>query len=120
MDFELVAEDGKSHGMFPTRAEAIAALREEEAEAPGLTAGWMLISYSNGEEVGAPELAEHLLAIGEGIRFMVVAEGKGLFVPQQRAASSGTGPSTRPWFRRPPRVAKRTHVLPEVGTAAGR
>lgn len=120
MDFELVSEHGKSHGMFATRAEAIVALREEEVESPGVTTGWMLVGYSDGEEVGDPELVENLLATGTTVSFTALAEGKGLFVPQQRAVLSGTGPSTRPWFRRPPRVAKSTRVLSEAGTAVAK
>jgi hypothetical protein len=84
MEYELMGKDGKPHGSFNTRDDAIEALREEE-ECPGTTAGWMLVAYNDDDEqVGELELAEDLLAMPtiptSGIQFVMHGECVGLFM----------------------------------------
>jgi hypothetical protein len=120
MEYVLIGKDGKSHDYFPTRAEALNALHEEEHTSPGLTQGWMIQAYGeNGEELGEPEWADELLAppAETTVSFVTGPEGLGCYRVAARAASSGTARSRNPWFRRPPKVAKRTRVLSEAGTA---
>jgi len=120
MEYVWSDRDGRTREFFDSRDDAIEALREEEKAQPGITAGWMLLTYDDdGEEVGDPEWAEELLRQETVVSFVTVAEGVGLFVAGPRAESSGSGPSTRHGFRRPLSAAKGTRVLSEAETVAG-
>jgi hypothetical protein len=118
MEYELMGKDGKPHGYFNARDDAIKALREEEDECPEVTAGWMLVAYDDdNEEMGEPELAEDLLATPvvpkRVLQFVMHGEGVGLFMAVPSGESSGTGAPIRRGFRRPPSDAIRTLVPSE-------
>jgi hypothetical protein len=119
MEYELMGNDGKPHGYFNTRDDAIEALREEEEACPQTTAGWMLVAYEDdAERVGEPELAEELLATPgipkSGLQFVMHGEGVGLFMPVPSEGSSGKVAPIRRGFRRPPSDAIRTPVPSEA------
>jgi len=117
-EYALVDKDGRLREDFDRKSDAIDELISIEREQPDATAGWMLLTYDDaGRQVGEPEWADHLLALATKglLRFVTVSEGRGLFVAGSPGASSGTGRSTSPWFRRPPKVAKRTRALSEAG-----
>jgi hypothetical protein len=123
MEYVLSDSNGRTRDYFDDRDDAMAALREEEQDEPGITTGWMLLTFDDdGQEVGEPEWAEDLLAAGPpkvGMSFTLVVEGAGLFVAGPQAAKSGRAMSTRPWFRRLPSVAKGTRFPAEVERVAG-
>jgi hypothetical protein len=120
MEYVWSDKDGRTREFFDSRDDAIEALREEQNAQPGITAGWMLLTYDDdGQEVGEPEWAEDLLPTDTVVSFVTVAEGVGLFVAGPRAESSGRVASTRRGFRRPPSVARGTRVLSEAETVAG-
>jgi hypothetical protein len=119
MNYELMGRDGKPHGDFDTRQEALEALREEESESPGASSGWMLWAYTDDDELGECELAEDLLAEpvapDKAVKFVIQqGERLGLFVQVQVAGSSGTATPIRRGFRRPPSDAISTHVPSEA------
>jgi hypothetical protein len=125
MEYVWSDKDGRTRDFFNSREGAISALREEERERPGLTKGWMLLTYGDdGEELGELEWAEDLLAAScppkAGIAFTLVAEGAGLYVVGPQAAKSGTKSSTRRGFRRPPKVAKGTRAPSEAEMAGAK
>ena len=96
MEYVLIGKDGKSHDYFPTRAEALNALHEEEHTSPGLTQGWMIQAYGeNGEELGEPEWADELLAppAETTVSFVTGPEGLGCYrVRQGRRRPERRGP----------------------------
>jgi hypothetical protein len=118
VEYELASRDGKLHGVFGAYDEAVAALREEEDASPGITEGWLLITFdADGNDVGNPELAEDLLAMPlaptRAVQFVMLGERVGLFIPVALEGSSGTATPTRRGFRRPPSDAMRTLVPSE-------
>jgi hypothetical protein len=120
MEYAWSDRDGRTREFFDSRDEAIEALREEENTQPGITAGWMLLTYDDdGEEVGNPEWAEELLSQETVVSFVIVGEGVGAFVPVPQEGMSGRVTSTRRGFRRPLSTAKGTRVPSEAGTVAG-
>jgi hypothetical protein len=122
MEYVLSDSNGRTRDYFDDRNDALAALCEEEHDKPGITAGWMLLTFDDdGQEIGEPEWAEDLLAADPpkvGVSFTLVVEGAGLFVARPRGARSGRAMSTRPWFRRLPSVATGTRFPSEVERAA--
>jgi hypothetical protein len=122
MEYVLSDSSGRTRDYFDDRDDALAALCEEEQDKPGITAGWMLLTFDeDGQELGEPEWAEDLLAANPpkvGLSFTLVVEGAGLFVAGRQAAKSGRATSRRPWFRRLPSVAKGTRFPSEVERAA--
>lgn len=119
MEYELMGRDGKPHGYFRKREDAIEALFDEEKGSQGVASGWILVAYDDeGEQVGELELAEDLLATPRvpkrGVQFVMHGEGVGLFmavVPSE--GSSGRAAPIRRGFRRPPSDAIRTLVPSE-------
>jgi hypothetical protein len=130
MEFVWADKDGKSHDYFDERRDAVEALCQEEREQPGITAGWMLLTYNDqGEEVGEPEWADVLLSDrGEATSsmpspFALATDSLAGFTAVLRSAPqdswSGMALTTTYAFSYRHEGAIDTHVQPQGEMAAG-
>ncbi len=120
LEFVLMDRNGLPREDFTSRGAAIRELTRLRREDRDSVAGWMLLVFNKaGEQLGEPEWAEDLLAERSGaLRFVVVGEGRGVFMSAPQAGLSGRAAPTRRGFRRPPSDAIGTRALPGAETVA--